>query len=533
VGLSSHADGGLYCHDSLPLFVGFSPSFEAILHMAAHIGIPVPGNPIPPRKRLDSWKEIANFFGRDERTVKRWEKDRGLPVYRVPGSARGGVFAYEEELTEWLQRPSHAAEQIETSKPDVRSDKQRSDKQGSAARVQSMPGNPPAGNAAPADLTLVIPSPQLSPSHASALAAAKPFLWLVPLALIVGTFLAFSLGHREERFKNALAAPHAPSAEAQDLYLKGRYHFEKRTPEDLNKAVDFFTQAIVHDPAYPAPYVGLADSYNLLREYSAMRPEEAYPRARSAAERAVELDPNSAEAHNSLAFATFWGSFDAVTAEREFKRAIEIDPKLPRAHHWYATFLVQIGRSQEALAEIERARQLDPSSTPILADKGFILAVAGRKEEARALLTQLAISQPEFAHSHNYLADFIYFPEGNYTEYFAEKRIAARLRRDSTAELAIEQEERGFERAGLQGMLEARLATAQQLFEQSAGSAFDLADAHAALGHADEAMKYLEIAFQRHDLALVSLPLNVSFQPFHQNPEFRELVARAGLPSIP
>lgn len=505
--------------------------------MAAHRGMAVPDDPIPPRKRLDSWKEIANFFGRDERTVKRWEKDRGLPVYRVPGSARGGVFAYAEELAEWLQRPNHAAEQVEAGKPELISKSHEP-----VPGLQSTPGSAYGGNAMPADLTITIPAPEISraqvATRASAVAATKQFLWILPLALIVGTFLAFSFGHREERFKNALAAQHVPNTEAQDLYLKGRYHFEKRTPDDLNKAVDFFTQAIVHDPAYPEPYVGLADSYNLLREYSAMRPEEAYPRARSAAERAVELDPDSAEAHNSLAFATFWGSFDAATAEREFKRAIEIDPKLPRAHHWYATFLVQIGRSQEALAEIERARQLDPSSTPILADKGFILAVAGRKEagrkeEARALLTQLVISQPEFVHSHSYLADFIYFPEQNYSAYFAEKKIVARLRHDSIAEQAIEQEETGYERSGLQGLLQARLTTAEQLFEKGSGSAFDVADAHAALGHNDEALKYLEVAFQRHDLGLVSLPLNVSFQPFHQNQEFRALVARAGLPAIP
>ncbi|MGA6981779.1 MAG: tetratricopeptide repeat protein [Candidatus Sulfotelmatobacter sp.] len=498
--------------------------------MAAHIGIPVP-SPIPPRKRLDSWKEIATFFGRDERTVKRWEKDRGLPVYRVPGSARGGVFAYAEELTEWLQRPNYGTETVGAGKTEV-----ATWSRGPAVRLESTSGHA-AEKAALEDVTAIVSAParlaqaQIIP-RSSALAAAKPFLWLVPLILIVGTFLAFSFGHRDQRFKNALAAPHSPSTEAQDLYLKGRYHFEKRTPEDLNKAVDFFTQAIVHDPAYPAPYVGLADSYNLLREYSAMRPEEAYPRARSAAERAVELDPDSAEAHNSLAFATFWGSFDAATAEREFKRALEIDPKLPRAHHWYATFLVQIGRFPEALAEIERARQLDPSSTPILADKGFILAVAGRREEARALLTQLAISQPEFAHSHNYLAEFVYFPEGNYPAYFEEKKIVARLRHDPAAEQAIKEEESGYEFGGLQGLLEARLSTAQQLFERGGGSPFDVAEAHAALGHTDDAMKYLEIAFQRHDLALASLPLNVSFQAFHQNPEFRELVARAGLPSI-
>jgi tetratricopeptide (TPR) repeat protein len=498
--------------------------------MAAHLGMTVP-NPLPPRRRLDSWKEIATFFGRDERTVKRWEKERGLPVYRVPGSARGGVFAYAEELAEWLQTPNHAAEQVEGGEAVLRSAKQES-----ATTLKSMDAMAPERDLASTEPQVSIASPELfqpqTASRASGIAAAKPFLWLAPLMLIVGTFLAFSLGHREPRFKNALAAPHVPSTEAQDLYLRGRYHFEKRTPEDLNQAVDFFTQAIVHDPAYPAPYVGLADSYNLLREYSAMSPEEAYPRARSAAERAVELDPNSAEAHNSLAFAIFWGSFDAVTAEREFKRAIEMDPRLPRAHHWYATFLAQLGRYQEAIAEIELARQLDPSSTPILADKALILAVAGRKEEARALLTQLEVSQPEFVHCHNYLADFVYFPEGNYAAYFTEKKIVARLRHDSSAEQAIEQEQSGYDRAGLQGLLEARLATAQQLFEQSSGSAFDLAKAQAALGHNDEALRYLEIAFQRHDLALVSLPLEVSFQSLHQNAEFRQLVARTGLPPL-
>ena len=183
-----------------------------------------------------------------------------------------------------------------------------------------------------------------SRENASPVAAAKSLLWLFPLVLIAVSFLFFSFGHREPRFKNALAAPHVADAESQDLYLKGRYYFEKRTPEDLNNAVDFFTQAIVHDPAYAAPYVGLADTYNLLREYSAMPPQEAYPRARAAASKAVQLDPNSAEAHNSLAFATFWGFFDAATADREFKRAIELDPTLSRAHHWYATFLIEIGR---------------------------------------------------------------------------------------------------------------------------------------------------------------------------------------------
>jgi len=482
--------------------------------MAAH------SEPLPAKKRLDSWKEIAAFFDRDERTVKRWEKERGLPVYRLPGSARGGVFAYAEELAEWLQAPNHNWEAAEITAPESAS--------ADDDRHRTIPANvltikPPAQVPAPA--IHLVPPP-------SRLAAARTFLWLLPLVLIAGSFLALSFSHREPRYKNALAAPQPPSTEAQDLYLKGRYHFEKRTPDDLNQAVDFFTQAIVHDPAYAAPYVGLADSYNLLREYSAMLSQEAFPRARAAAAKAVELDPNSAEAHNSLAFASFWGLFDVATADREFKRAIELNPNLPRAHHWYATFLLETGRAQEALAEIERARRLDPSSTPILADKGCILAVAGKTEEARTLLVQLAASQPEFIPSHRYLAQDIYFPEGNYAGYFAESGTVARLRHDAKAQKDIDLEKKAYEIGGRRGLFEERLTTRRESFDHGTGSAYAVAEAYAALGHDNDALKYLEIAYQRHDLLLTTLTTNPEFQHLRQDPEFRELEAKLGLPPV-
>jgi Tfp pilus assembly protein PilF len=482
--------------------------------MAAH------SEPLAPKKRLDSWKEIAAFFGRDERTVKRWEKERGLPVYRVPGSARGGVFAYAEELADWLKAPNHVLDFAAVA-PETPSGEDDST-QASAADVPEIK--------LPADVPLLAPTLALPSSPApSRLAAAKPFLWLVPLALIAGSFLVLSFSHREPRYKNALAAPHVPSTEAQDLYLKGRYYFEKRTPDDLNKAVDFFTQAIVHDPAYAAPYVGLADTYNLLREYSAMLPQEAFPRALAAARKAVELDPNSAEAHNSLAFASFWGYFDATTADREFRRAIELDPTLARAHHWYATFLIEIGRNQEALAEIERARQLNPSSTPILADKGLILAQAGKVEEARTLLTQVVLSQPDFVPPHRYLAEDVYFPEGNYAGYFAEIGTVARLRHDANAEKNVNLEKAAYQSGGQRGLLEERLTTAQELFNHG-GSAFELAAAYATLGQDNDAMKYLEIAYQRHDLQLTTLTTDYEFQHLHPNQEFRDLLAKIGLP---
>jgi Tfp pilus assembly protein PilF len=485
------------------------------------------GEPLGGKKRLDSWKEIATFFGRDERTVKRWEKERGLPVYRVPGSGRGSVFAFAEELAEWLKAPNLALEAVETPPAEI-----APADSGEISSVEEELDQTVATNL----LTIEVPVEARPALHLvrkpSRLAGLRPFLWLVPLVMIAGSFLALTFSHREPRFKNALAAPHRPSAEAQDLYLKGRYYFEKRTPDDLTKAVDFFTQAIVHDPGYAAPYVGLADSYNLLREYSAMLPQEAFPRALAAASKAVELDPNSAEAHNSLAFASFWGFFDYATADREFQRAIELDPNLPRAHHWYATFLVEIQRNPEALAEIERARQLDPSSTPILADKGFILAVAGKREEARTLLTQLAASQPDFIPPHRYLAEMIYFPEGNYAGYFAEEATVARLRHDQDAEKNLEAEQKAYQSRGLRGLYEQRLAAERELFDQGNGSAFDLSVTYAALGQTGEAMKYLEIAYQRHDLALAGLALREALRPLHDKQDFRELIAKIGLPPV-
>src|ERR1035438_2932328 len=186
--------------------------------MARPIAIPPSG----PHRRLDSWREIAAFFGRDERTVRRWEKERGLPVYRVPGSARGGVFAYAEELAEWLNPPNEARE-VDELPPKKFSTNARGERESTPGPLHiKVTDVPYAGS--------------VFDSHphesASTMAAARSWLWLFPLVLIAVSFLLFSLGHREPRFKNALAAPHVADAESQNLYLKGRYYFEKRTPDD-------------------------------------------------------------------------------------------------------------------------------------------------------------------------------------------------------------------------------------------------------------------------------------------------------------
>jgi tetratricopeptide (TPR) repeat protein len=304
-----------------------------------------------------------------------------------------------------------------------------------------------------------------------------------------------------------MAGRHVPNAEAQDLYLKGRYFWDRRTPEDLTKAIDYFTQAIVKDPSDAQAYVGLADCYNLLREFGSMPPNEAYPRALSAASRAVELDDTSAEAHNSLAFGTYWWLWHGATAEREFKRALELNPNLVRAHHWYATYLYGQGRFSEALDQIEQARRLEPSSNAILADKGLILWKSGRHEEGLALLRQLETSDPSLSSTHDYLSK-IAWQQKDYEDWLAENRRAAELRHDEAGLKLADAGEKGYAANGLQGMYESELPVQKDIVDRGSGSAYQLAAIYAALGKKQEALAWLQTSFERHDaIMLVGDPI--------------------------
>ena len=466
-------------------------------------------NPVPKDTRLDSWKAIAVFFGKDERTVKRWEKERGLPVRRLPG-ARGTVFAYTAELEQWLAGGE--------SSPGPR-----------LAESETVPVAVPVSNA---DVRGARDAKPSQPERAIwGQSRSRILRWAVPIVVVGGFLIYSSIGRSPIRFGKALAAHHQPDSIAQDFYLKGRFYFEKRTPGDLNTAVDSFTQAIVHDPSYAQAYVGLADSYSLLREYSTMPAQEAEERARAAAQKAVELDPNLAEAHTSLAFAEFWGFVDAGDAEREFRRAIELDPNLARAHHWYATFLNEILRSPEALAEIERARQLDPSSKAILADKGVLLLGAGRPEEAQALLEQMETADPNFRSAHAYLG-IIHWEQGDYRTALEEYRKEASLRGVGEAVKSIEAQEAALRNDGVQGLFRCRLAAALHAFEQQGGSPFNVASAYGDLHERDQAMKYLQVARQRHDPELTNLEHATELRWLHSDREFRQLATDVGLPPL-
>ena len=468
-----------------------------------------------PNRRLDSWKEIAAFFGRDERTVKRWEKERALPVHRLPGGSRSRVFAYTDELNRWMRSLDSATREAIASENDPELEPRSGPE---VDVVESLRRSDFAG-----------PRNPLSRRRTTMLGALLCVALAAVGALAYHGYVSRLVPGNTSPASTSPKAPARVDPEAQQLYLQGRYYWNKRTPADLNKAVDYFTQAIVHDPNYAQAYVGLADCYNLLREFAAMPAEDAYPRALAAAKKAVELDDTLAEAHTSLAFVTFYWSWDIVKAEREFRRAIELNPNYVPAHHWYATFLLTLGRFSDALQQINQAQELDPSSTAILADKALILFLNGHTNEANKLLKQIEASQPGFFSTHQYLA-YIDLENGDYEGYLAEAMKAAQLSHNDRELATVRAAAQGYKSGGEQGMMQSALEMEKKLHQQGQMSAFRVAERAARLGKKKEAMQYLQASYRNHEPQFVSVSISRELTSLHHDPAYRQLVMQAGFP---
>jgi tetratricopeptide (TPR) repeat protein len=487
-------------------------------------------------RRLDTWKEIGAFFGRDERTVKRWETTRGLPVHRVPGAGRANVYAYTDELTEWLNGAKITAEED----PDPQSD--AVDGGAGVAGEDAGAENGPQAGADSQTLEGFIDrrmGERRSGAHLSAQEPSWPagryvaILVVVLVAALLGvTVVRRASSAHAVRTTSAVARHHTPDPKAEELYLQGIYYWQKRTPETLNQAVDYFTQAVVRDPQYAEAYVGLADCYNLLREYSLMPPSEAYPRAQAAAKRAIALDDSLSGAHSALGFVDFYWSWDAAGAQREFVRALTLDPNSAVAHYWYGTFLMHLGRFSESLEEIEKAQKLDPNSKSILADKGLVLYHEGQTGQAVELLKQLSTTEPDFLSPHTYLA-VVHLGQGEYPQYLAESRKAATLLHDQARLEIVAAGEKGLARGGAQGMLGDMLKVQQRLHSDGKETAYNLARTYALLARKQEALDELQAAYQAHEPELVSMRVDVALTSLHDEPRFRELLSQVGLPALP
>jgi TolB-like protein/Tfp pilus assembly protein PilF len=615
-----------------------------------------------PGKRLDSWKEIAAFLGRAERTVKRWESERGLPVHRVPGGGRSAVFAYANELADWLKGRSAELDADDSASPEV-----------------DTPKTDPASVAVPPAPVVAIPPPRIpaATTPPTNWPAARLAAWIVPLVLAAALILTFTSVRRPSRFKsqsqptNAEAKDlylpadsvavlpfanvngdqdadylsdgitesligslaHIPQlkvrsrdsvfrykgkdvdiqtigtslrasvlvsgrlmrkgntidisteitntrdnteiwghrysgktsdlislqqqmagdiaeklrssltsadklqvtkqgtqdSEAYSLYLKGRYAWNKRTRGDLETAISYFNQAIARDPAYALAYSGLADVYAVLHFFGG-NPSETFPKSNAAARKALELDPTLARPHAVLGNNEMEYDWDFSGGESEFKKAIELDPGDATAHQWYAEKLSLLGRHQEAIAEINRAHELDPLSPVITRVLGGILAYAGQYDQGIAICKQLTEDNPTFAIAHDCLF-YAYWDKRMYPQAVEEWNTYARMigvaaNRENAAAL-----EHGFRAGGWpQGLTEVIAVHENRRKNGGYASPFEIARFYADAGDKEKAFHWLDAAYREHDSLLIGLKIYPQFNSIRSDPRFAALAAKIGLP---
>jgi len=298
--------------------------------------------------------------------------------------------------------------------------------------------------------------------------------------------------------------------EAYDLYLKGRYFWNKRTPEGFKEAIKFFQQAIAKDPNYARAYAGLADCYALLPGYRVSPPTEYLPKARAAALKALQLDDRLAEAHTSLALITENYDWDWQTAEKEYRQAIELDPNYATAHHWYAEYLTWEGHFDEALRESERARQLDPLSLIIAADNGMILYYSRQYDRAEKQLNAVLEMEPNFPRAH--MVRNVYVEKGQFAEALAD--IEKYTPEDTPWDLAYV-----FGRFGHLAEAKRALEKVEQLNHRQSVDPAALAWAHVGMGNKDQAFAWLQRAYLRHSNILTTLKVEPGFDSLRQRSE--------------
>jgi eukaryotic-like serine/threonine-protein kinase len=324
-----------------------------------------------------------------------------------------------------------------------------------------------------------------------------------------------------------VAAESTTNPEAYQLYLKGRYFFNKRTGEDLKKSIEFYNQAIEKDPNDALAYAGLADTYDVITDYVGdMPPGKAFPLAKAAATRAVTLDPSLAEAHSALAFALAFGDFNWAGAEQEFRRALALNPNYANAHYFYAMLLGPLGRFDEAEAEMNRALALDPFSLIYTTNLGWIYIWARQYDRAQAQVQKALDLDPRFLPAHQRLRE-IYESKGMYDAAIKEESIADRPWQ-STPERATELKKaiaasggKGYWRLGLQFTLE----DAQRRYVHPA----DVAGLYAEAGDKEEAFVWLENAYGQRDDALAYLKVSPLFAPLRADPRFQDFLHRLNL----
>ena len=530
--------------------------------------------------QLDSWKEIAAYLRREVRTVQLWEKHEGLPVHRHFHKRLGSVFALRSEIDKWKQRVARTPQGCETPG--------KSSPTRNRITICSLPWNGAAigsawreccdllvartiaavENAHPGELcvkgsrsrqswnqenlsrpesndsidyslhwTFQEETNDLKVTVALLISDSEVEVWshtnrCSPKdALRLSSYLAEQIVQylwlkMLSSARPAGAARHPAKCRSREEYLRGRYFWNQRNETGLRKAIACFESVMREDPEFALPYSGLADSLTLLSFYEIVSPAEVMPAARVAAKKAMELDPNSAEAHTSLADVFLHFDRDWQSADREYRLAIQCDPDYALGYHWYANLLSARGQHEAARMAILHALEINPVSIITLVWAGVTSHLAHRFDEAIRHYQNALELDSSFVWAHMYLAQSLE-QKGNFNAALQEFETATRLS--------------GGENHCVKAMMAHAYAVAgesaaarevlQEVGEASPRSmpSYDIAATYAALGESRPMIDWLNRACRERNMKLFALTQDPRFDSVRRSCGFRQVLARVGL----
>ena len=323
-----------------------------------------------------------------------------------------------------------------------------------------------------------------------------------------------------------LAKHYTDSPEAYQLYLQGLYYRNKWTEVGLTKAVDYFKQAAERDPNYALAYAGLADAYNFLGDTGYVAPKQVRQDATLAATQALKIDDTLPEAHVSLALVHEAYDWDWSGAETEFKRALELDPNSATAHQWYGNFLIRLGRLAEARTELTKALELDPLSLPINASVGQQLYFARQYAPAIQQLKKTLELDPNFVLAQRAL-EAAYAQSGMYKEAIAERQRLLTLSGNPDLAVAIGED---YRKSGYAGVLQGSLEGLKEVSKERYVPPYHVAQIYARLADKQQTLAWLEQAFNERDTQLTYMKVEPAFDEIRSNPRFQQLLHRLAMP---
>jgi tetratricopeptide (TPR) repeat protein len=323
-----------------------------------------------------------------------------------------------------------------------------------------------------------------------------------------------------------LGKRYTENTDAYQLYLKGRYYWNRRSPDSLKRANEYFQLAIDKDPSYALAYAGLAQSYVVFAVYEVQPPRESCPKAKAAAMKALKIDDNLGEAHAALAFAKEGGEWDWEGSGAEYKRALEINPDDATTRMWHGFYLACLGHLDEGAAEARRALDADPLSLRAAATYGVLLAFAGHPDQAILELRKSIDMDPSFAEAHFSLGA-VYAGKGMFAEAIAEFQRAVSLPGD--APRIVGALGRVYAISGQRKLAEECLVRLKELSKQRYVAPIDIAVVYAGLKDVDQTFKYLELAYEDHSFTMLALKINGTFGFLRNDSRYHDLFRRMHL----